>query len=179
MADDTTFADLGAWLLECARAALALTSAGVPGRRYRSVGRPAHDNCCAGQGQLTVARVRTYPSAVFPVPDNDPVPCGGKYTVVQFEVEVIRCAPVPANDGTAPSAELLDASAREIDIDGRAVYDALRCCIQDRIKNWQALDEQAGFEGYVDSQAPVGPEGGCAGTRTVVVLGIPDGCACA
>lgn len=178
MADDTSVYDLGAWLLECARAALADTSGGAPGRRYVSVGRPAHDNCCAGGGQLTVASIRKYPSSAFPTPTTDTAPCGGKYLVVQFEIEVIRCAPSPAPDGTAPSAALLNDSARAIEVDGRAVYSAVRCCMSERIRGWQQGGFAAGFEGYIDSQVPVAPEGGCAGSRTTVVVGVPDGCDC-
>ena len=179
MADDTTIFDIADWLLECSRAAIAQTSAGAPGRRYVSVGRPAHDNCCAGGGQLTVAKIRNYPSDEFPTASTQSTPCGGRYLVVQFEIEVVRCAPVPANDGTPPSAELLHASAREAEVDARAVYKGVRCCMAERVRHWQDGGWAAGFEGYIDNQVPITPEGGCNGSRTTVVVGVPDGCDCA
>lgn len=172
MSDDTVVYDLAADLLECARAALAGTSQGAPGRRYVSVNRPAHDNCCQAQGQLTVAIIETYPSREFPTRVTDPAPCGAPYTVVTFEVEIIRCAPMSANDGTPPSAALLSASARDVEIDARAVWAGVMCCLLDRV----ALG--LGFEAYGAGQVRIQPQGGCTGSRATFVAGLVDQCLC-
>lgn len=158
-------------ILECARSGLEATSNQAPKRVYVSMGEPAHDDCC--DGQLVAWWSRQYPSAAFPDADVRNALCGWAQTAVEVNVEIVRCSPgVNPNTGEAPSVEVLAEVARVNYVDARAVWTSVLCCLTEHIRppsRWSAI---------VAGQVPVGPSGGCVGSRMTVVIGLADGCAC-
>lgn len=154
-------------LAECVTA-LNDTSNGAPARSYVAEGIPAHDNCC--EGQLTVSIVRRYASTTFPQIDDRPAACSGPYLVVDFAIEAVRCAPVQDDNLNPPTVEALLASARQVEIDARAIWQAVRC--------WLYEERGRPMESLVGLQDSITPEGGCVGTRLAVSVGVLDGCKC-
>jgi len=168
--DDTLILDAVRVLLECARAGVAETSNQAPGRTYVSMGTPAHDDCC--DGQLVAWWTRIYPSGAFPDPDVRNALCGWGMVAVDVSIEIVRCSPASGINGAPPSVDALEEVARVTNIDARAVWKAVLCCLQERIRapyRWSAV---------VRDQVAVDPSGGCVGSRMNVTIGLIDGCEC-
>jgi hypothetical protein len=165
--DDVKVWDVLTAILACAEAGLNETSNQAPARSYVAMGEPAHDDCC--DGQLVVWFERIYPSAAFPDEDLRPVVCAGAQTAIVVNVEVVRCAPTYDANGNPPSSAALLASARETNVDARAIWTSVLCCLRLRKDEWSAI---------VNQQAPIGPQGGCVGSRLTVTVGVLDGCEC-
>lgn len=113
----------------------------------------AYDYCagCGGDtcGQAWVRLVSAFPSSALPDPDAD-ARCTGPLAYA-LEVGVVRCAPLPAEDGTPPDAgEHLD-SALQVAQDMQAMLRAMQCCFS------------RGVLHVVGEYTPVGPGGGCVG----------------
>jgi hypothetical protein len=155
--------DIAAALLECARAQLEQTSAGVPDRVCVVPGAElAWDDCECGQ--LTVHITQQYSSKIFPAQDSSPMQrCGTGYIVVVYVVTILRCIPVGDEQGP-PSCTELDAAAQDQAEDARAVWDAVICC----------FSEDADYEFTVLNQAFVGPSGFCGGSALTIAVGLSD-----
>lgn len=160
--------DIANQLLTCARDGIVNACAAPPARSYVSPGTPAFDDCC--DGQLTVHLVRQYPSSTFPAEDTLPGPCRAPYSALQYDITVARCVPSPNDDGSPPSVELLTSASTVLYAEARAVWVAVRCC----------LDELES-RNYVSSSnlgQDIGePDGGCMTYVMHIVIGIPD-CGC-
>ena len=168
--DDTLILDAAQTILDCARAGLEATSNQAPARVYVSMGEPAHDDCC--DGQLVAWWSRQYPSGTFPDEQFRSALCGWTQTAVEVNVEVVRCSPGPDVNGNPPSVQALEEVSRVTYIDARAVWTSVLCCLVHHVRppsRWSAV---------VGQQVPIGPEGGCVGSRMTVVVGLIDGCAC-
>lgn len=154
--------DTAAQLLECARAKVAATEAGVPARVCVVPGAElAWDECECGQ--LTVHVLRQYPSRVFPTEDRVPMaPCSTAYLVAVFAVTILRCVPIGGEDAIPPTCEELDAAARTQADDALAVFNGVMCCIDDGLREFIVLD-----------QPTVGPAGQCAGSQLTIAVGFP------
>lgn len=164
--------NLGALLLECACAKLSETAAGCPGRRCLVPGAvPEHVDCC--EGQLTVNILRGYPSFVFPNPAlgaQTRSNCDAPFTVITYAIEIIRCAPV-GNRERAPTCDKLDESAFKTMVDMEAVRQGVVCCLRDRDSIVPHIGEP--YEWILGDQETYGPEGGCVGSTTIVLVGLP------
>lgn len=166
--NDTVLFDVADELLQCAATALdERTTAGAPDYQAVVVGLPAHDNCCAGQ--LTVSLVRQYASGIFPEEDTTTTPCGPPYTVLVFDVEIIRCAPTLDGLGNFPDYTVLTEAARLIYIDAQAVWAGIACCLKAREYTWNSS---------MRNQEMITPDGGCHGSRLRVYVGLTNGCGC-
>lgn len=166
----TLVADASEAILDCVVASLDESPAQSPARAYISVGEPAWDDCC--DGQVAVWWSLVYPSSTFPDSDTRPVQCPSPITAIEFQVEIVRCAPGPDQNGVGPSVEALMESARLTDLDARAVWLGVMCCLRthkEHPDNWSSI---------VAGQVPVGPEGGCVGSRLTFTVGVIDGCGC-
>lgn len=106
------------------------------------------DNLC---GQAWVRLATMFPSAIFPTLDIT-AKCTSPLAI-QLEIGIVRCAPMPTSDGTAPSLQdQLEASALQI-ADAMAMRRAIMCCAKVNSRRDNLL------VGYT----PVGPIGGCVG----------------
>jgi hypothetical protein len=170
---DNVIFDAAQSILDCVIEALDASVNQTPRRAYISIGEPAWDDCCdgAGGGQLVVWWANVYPSRAFPDADVGPVNCHAPFTAVQFNVEIVRCAPSSDENGEPPSVAALMASAEETMADARAVWRGIVCCLRthDIDDNWASI---------IESQVPTGPEGGCVGSLTTFTVGLIDGCGC-
>ncbi|WP_228980126.1 hypothetical protein [Streptomyces sp. DH12] len=172
-------------VLGCVCAALEVTAAevegqpGCPCRVCVVPGQPAWDSCddpCTGEtgGQLTVHVARIYPSTTFPTEDREvrgvrsctPPPV----TAVELVVTLLRCAPLPTEDGCPPSCDELGAAARTLHLDATTIYNALLCCLPG------TSTRRRGRRFVLGAQRTLGPEGGCVGIEQRATVALP-GCA--
>jgi hypothetical protein len=160
---------------------------GCPCRACVVPGQAAWDSCedpCDGSGgtggQLTVNVARMWQSSLetFPSTESRDSQVRGKrgcvlpqLTAVELVITVLRCVPVPSDDGCPPSCEDLAAAARVINIDGASVVNALDCCLPGLGTRRQGLIYSVGI------QRQVGPQGGCAGVEQRVTVGLVN-CRC-
>ncbi|MFI7467417.1 hypothetical protein [Nonomuraea sp. NPDC049646] len=177
--------DLMRVMLACVCEALdeaALAVEGHPGCPCRAcvvAGPPAWDQCtdpCGGDqvgGQLTVHLERIFPSTEFPQEDRQVRGTPGcrapATTAAEIVVTLLRCAPVLDERGCPPACEVLESSARTVHVDAATVYSALMCC----------LPHTAGRRGrrfLMGRTRVLGPQGGCVGVETRVIVALA-GCA--
>ncbi|WP_405759432.1 hypothetical protein OG234_13150 [Streptomyces sp. NBC_01420] len=163
---------------------------GCPCRSCVVPGMPAWDSCDdpCGQnsaggagGQLTVNVLRVFQSTDFPSADRGLPPAAARGTrmhcappanlAVELAVTLLRCAPVPDEDGCPPSCEDLEATARILHTDMATVYNALLCCLPG------STERRRGRAVFVGDSRTIGPQGGCVGLEQRVTVGIP-GCLC-
>lgn len=161
--------DLAAHLLECVALRLGPRSPAracvVPGTEV------SFENCCGSDqgGQLTINVISTYPSRIFPDPDRgQPQNCPPPYIVAQYGVTLLRCTPV--GSGTkAPTCEQLDANAQLTMRDQEEVQAGVICCLQDEDTITTLIGQQIVW--VLNDQATIGPQGGCAGSQQLVLVG--------
>lgn len=165
--DDPKVYDVVRAIFDCVRFGLGETSNQAPARAYVSMGVPAWDDCC--DGQLVVWWSRVYGSSTFPDADTRPIVCQSPWTVVEVNVEIVRCIPGSDRNGNPPSVESLEEAARVANVDARAVWTAVQCCLVNHREVWEAR---------VTGQVVAGPDGGCVGSRLTILVGVIDGCAC-
>ena len=148
-------------VLEAVRAVFAAAGVDLPDRQYAAsaaVGSIAWD--CA---QLVVGVGRIFPGipgAEFT--GQDLAGCRGP-RVQSMAVVLLRCVPVPDEEGEPPTSAELDTSAAELLADADLLHDGL---IDHLLANGAAWnDVRAWRVGALDA---VGPEGGLAGWSLVV-----------
>jgi len=165
-------------LRECVSQRLAETPGGEPERSCVVAGHVAWDDCECGQ--LTVSIVRTYFSSNFPNEGNvDPAPagnrgCGPPLMVVEYDITILRCAPIGDSDDLAPTCEALDAAAQVAAYDAWAVRWGAHCCL----KAWaKSNDPNISIADFVfRGQEFVGPSGMCQGSTLKVLVGLINAC---
>lgn len=140
-----------------------ITDAGLPVPAFLGIlpGSMIAADYCGDEecGQAWVRLATVYPSQNFPNPDDSAVE-PQSYLAYSIEVGILRCAPMPADDGTPPSvAEQLE-SARLQMADMSAIRRAIQCCL-DQLERPYLLG----------SYDPIGPEGGCVGGSWSFTLG--------
>lgn len=101
------------------------------------------------EGQAWVRLVSAFPSLIFPTQDQTPRNCATP-RVGQFEVGIIRCAPMMSEGGDAPSAEEEFEAVRLQLADMQAMRRAIQCCMG-KMKH------------VLGVYTPIGPEGGALG----------------
>lgn len=169
--DDTILYDVAQIILACARDALDETFAGAPEKSYVVIGTPAHDDCCADGGQLTITLTRQYASTQFPSEDITQVQCGPAFTALDLDVEIVRCHPSIDELGRAPTIEEMENAAQTAYVDMLTVWNAVACCLI-------VMREQQNWSSVMRRQVPISPEGGCAGSRLSITIGLTRGCEC-
>lgn len=139
MTTPAAFFDLAEALLDCVCAQMTEIAdtdadyAGCPCAVFVSNGPPAHDFCCepcdgTAGGQVTVHVETVYPSDNFPDPSETYEPCRATTWVAALTVTVVRCAPIPDEQGRVDPTENA-AVARTQSIDAYAALQALSCCL--------------------------------------------------
>lgn len=166
--------------------------AGCPCRACVVPGSPAADGCDGGcnvqpgqfPGQLTVNVVRMYASDLQNFPrETGLLSFGGQVTgvhdlkncampqttAVELLVTVWRCAPGPSADGCPPSCADLNAAAMQMHADMLAVQQGVLCC-------YSATDtsRRHGRRWVMGQTTTLGPQGGCAGFQTSIVVALDD-----
>lgn len=118
----------------------------------------------SGEGQAWVRLMNVYPSSAFPAADTTLRSSCASPLAAQVEMGILRCAPMPGDDGTPPGmSEQWEATRLQM-ADMRAMYSAVRCC----------YDKQEAM--VLGQYNPVGPAGGIVGgTWQVWLAGWPKG----
>lgn len=127
------------------------SSCGCPCRAGVVYGAPAWDNCC--DGQLTVFVERIYVQSEFPQTMTGEIICSSPLAA-DMSLQLLRCAPVLDDDGSAPSIAVLSEHAAQMLQDWYITQRALICCLA-TYRKYRAFTLR-------DSR-PVGPQGGCSG----------------
>lgn len=143
-------------------------SAGVdlPPRRFVSNGETAHD-----MEQLTVSFLRSYgvPPLGTPASESIEITQCLMWRAAQFEVRLLRCAPVGVAraDGTfnPPSVASMEANAEEVMADERLITS----CVLDA---YRADAFGIGPNLALEDWAWLGPEGGLVGGRLRLRIGL-------
>lgn len=143
-------------------------------------GQIAWDQCdcdCggAGSGQLALTVPNMYPSRTFPIDGstdgNQDVSCALPWLVFAVTVELTRCVPSITAEGNPPPCDDLSAAAADWWTDVITVRKALGCCLKAMLANRTIVKFALG------GSVAKGPEGGCAGSETSLLVGIPN-CVC-
>ncbi len=141
-----------------------------PGRLGIVPGAIAWDDCDCDGGMLAVAGARTYLSDTFPEQQEEKVgaQCDAAWEVMDFVVQLIRCAPQPADGQLSPSVKALESSGAIVLRDAAeltSIASRLMCAIKDD----QIVDYMIN---PVEAQ---GPEGGCVGNEIHLIVALPRG----
>lgn len=169
-------ADLFAWadrLLTCAAASLdANTDAGAPDRKAVVPGSDlVWDECECGL--LAVQTPRIFLSDSFPIvkqtgPFNR---CHGAiFTVVQYQVSILRCVTQPEGNEEAPAASAMTGDSI-IDLEDRwAVRRGVECCLA------KEADDHPGTAPLylIGEQLALGEGGKCAGSQLNVMVALKN-----
>ena len=127
------------------------------------------DQCCEGEAYVKI--VDTYPSSLFPQPDEYiKSQCQARRRTVALELGVIRCI---SDD---PDCDESDYALRRNAADGEAAF-AAACCFDKVVQRADVIGR--GTATFFGGWTPSGPDGGClAGTMPVFVSIPGPGCAC-
>lgn len=151
-------------VLDCVCDALMEQSdCGCPCRKFVTIGQPVWDSCCDG-GQLAAFIDRLYVNGAFPATENGVITCTAPLSA-EVTIQLIRCVPTVAEDGTAPNAQELSDSSRSIYSDMYIAYRAVICCLA-QYKKYRRFT-------MGDSRS-VGPQGGCAGFEIRFTVDLVD-----
>jgi hypothetical protein len=152
---------------------------GCPERTCVVPGTPAWDSCgemdCPGAvgGQLTVHFVGIRPGerdrATLQMAARGCTP--PPVTVAELVVTLLRCAPMPDDQGCPPTCEEMEMAARVLHADAVTVWQALTCCLPEisgsrRAPKWELLS----------GPQTVGPQGGCVGVEQRLRVTLPAVC---
>lgn len=166
MTDNARWYRIGAQLVQAAYTGLS----SKPQRSGQVPGEIAWDSCDCG-GMLAVATPRVYFSETFPEEAENVVSarCQAPYEVAEFTVSVVRCAPQPQGQESAPRADELDAAAGLLLQDMAETMDAVAALLC-------RLEDAGDVVDYLINPAEqVGPEGGCVGFTLRVRVGLVRG----
>lgn len=167
MADDPIYTILDQILGEV-QGRLTGTAGGEAGRVCVYPGLIAWDDCECGQ--LAGSITKTFLSDNFPLPftgrgHGETTSCTPAYHVVEMVVSLVRCAPSPQGDDIAPTCAALAAAAKVWAADAAIVIRGVLCELEEFKDIGTIIDYR------VDTQTPVGPQGGCVGTDTHFLVG--------
>jgi hypothetical protein len=169
-------------ILSCAQSGLADSSGGSPSKACVVTGEVAYDACECGQ--LMVSMARTFPSVTFPEQNigtgtAQQAKCGAPYIVVEYNVVMLRCAPM-IGEGTTEidiPCDKLTASAMEVMEDASIIRAEVFCCLKDLSRT--PTPEGLKISNFlVGEQTATGPEGGCVGTSLNVMIALNNMCGC-
>lgn len=120
-------------------------------------GEIAWDHCDCGLFAQTITE--TYPSNSFPSPASDDrqTACGPNMFVVNVSAVVIRCAPNPPDNATAPTCAALEDGAVQLECDRYALRRGVTCYLRSLRESYAIIDYA------VSSVTATGPQGGCVG----------------
>lgn len=163
---------IGSLLLDCVCDTMAQTEAGCPDRRGWVPGLDAEAvNCCDPGGQLTINIRNAYPSKQFPIVNTgSPTNCDDPYWVVMYQLTALRCMPV-GDMQHAPTVDALDDTAYRDVLDRAAMRTGVYCCLTNREVAEPVIG--AGYQWIFGDHTSYGPEGGCVGSKLLILVGVP------
>ena len=144
------------------------TLGGRPQRVSVVPGAIAHDACDCGA--LYVSPGDFFLTDTFPQSlgaDTRDTPCELSWAVSRITVELMRCAPQPTGNATAPSVQALDKAAQIYVSD--AYY--VRTSTLRYLCGLKSSDSIIDFA--LGDQSQNGPAGGCVGTSLIVYVELP------
>jgi hypothetical protein len=143
-----------------------------PGRACVVPGAIAWDACDC-DGMVAVSVTRTFLSSSFPAEAAAiSTPCDAADLAADLQVQVLRCAPTPDEEGTPPGCEQLTAAALQVVTDAWQARLGAYCTLRD-------LRVAKRIEAFrVASQPVLGPEGGCCGSQLALTVATRGGCGC-
>jgi hypothetical protein len=170
---ETRIIDICSCIVTGVGVALGSSIGGTVDREIVTFGEIVWDQCDCGQLAVTVKQM--YPSNFFPNDDsNTRSNCGQPLLVIKLGVSVVRCVPVPDENGVAPEpTELRDASYIAMS-DAFIVRETVRCILQ----GWYDAAPQLIADFNLGAQMVAGPQGGCGGTELDVAFALFIGCEC-
>lgn len=133
-------------------------------------GEVAWDECECGQLAQSITQV--YPSSTFPVLSSNVshTKCGPPLVVVEVSLSVVRCVPIPDQNGKSPKCSHLQTSAITLEADRFATKKALLCCLSDSYQQNNIINFTIG------SAISVGPQGACSGFTITYSVGFTNAC---
>lgn len=158
---------------DCAYEAVSATAAGPPARSCIVPGEVVWDECNCGMLAVNwrvVSRSNSFPASSA---ETSQTSCSTPYTTVQVGVTMLRCTAGMDENGEAPSCAALEDDAFVLSADMVAIRSVLGCCLQDLYRNGSLADWALG------QTVALGPQGGCDGSLTDLVLGFNGGGCCA
>jgi hypothetical protein len=150
---------IAATVLAAVKAQLVNVGAELPRRVCVVPGGIAWDECECNGGQLAVTLTRSYMADSFPLQAIKPQwNNAAGYIIMEFVVQIIRCAPNMDDQGNPPSCDSLDKSAQAVLVDAYEVM----CVTASTLAAMTTVD----IDDYVlYDQVFVGPEGACVGSE--------------
>lgn len=158
---------------DCAFDAVSLTAAGPPQRSCVVPGEVVWDECQCGMLAVNwrvVSRSNTFPASAS---ETSQTSCATPYTTVQVGVTMLRCTAGMDENGEAPTCAALEDDAFVMTADMVAIRGALGCCLQSMYRDGNLADWAMG------QTISIGPQGGCDGSFTDLILGFSGGGCCA
>lgn len=160
---------------QCAVDEITATGAGALTRVCLHVpGEIAWDDCACGSFQQTVTTFLWSDNATGPIPEyrDDQSYCGPNFIGVEVAAEVLRCIPGVTNEADAPDCDDLAAASRDWHLDAYAMRNGIVCCLREMLT-------ARTIEGWsIVSHTPLGPLGGCGGSRLTYRFWLPNCDAC-
>lgn len=118
-------------------------------------------------GLLAVSLNQVFVSDSFPLPYTDRSnPCGGAWSVGEFVVQVLRCAPSPEGQSLAPTVASLEASSLEVQRDAYELLTAVQALLCGLLADGSIVDFM------VNPLTAQGPSGGCVGNEIRLLVGL-------
>lgn len=159
-------------VLDTVRGQLSATTSGWPAeaRSYLVPGQLAWDECECGL--LAIEWLAIPYSGAFPTPRQLLADGCRPYLALQARVTALRCAPMPPQNGSAPSPEALQAAAIVNLDDAEAVFAGTNIACRALVDNDVVLNFA------ISAVIPAGPQGGCVGVSQEFYLGFPNRWGC-
>lgn len=153
-------------LLACACDALNQFGAcPCPCRIFISAGPPVWDNeACCSDGQLTIHMERMFVHGNFPAEQGLVNVCVAPLAA-EFNITLLRCFPTVRDDGSAPTANEIQAASESIYQDLYVMTKRVICCLANKGRNQKSV-----FRG----SRIVPPSGGCIGAELRLTIELPD-----
>lgn len=136
-----------------------------PARSSVVPGAIAWDACDCGL--LAVSLNQIFVSDNFPLQYTERAnPCGGAWSVGEFVVQVLRCAPGPDGQSLSPTVAELEASALVVQVDAYELQSAVQSLLCGLLADGSIVDFM------VNPLTAQGPSGGCVGNEIRLFVGL-------
>lgn len=138
---------------------------GCPCRAFVTVGSPVWDiESCCSDGQLAVYVKDIFPFSNFPSRNGEANICSPSLAA-NVSVQLLRCWPTMAEDGTAPTGPAIQQASEDLYRDMYLLTWGLVCCLKTNSRRRKYI---------LNGSRPVGPQGGCAGIEVDFTIELLD-----
>lgn len=143
---------------------------GIDRACYVVPGDIAWDECHCGMLAQTITQIQPTSSAPQPAVNVRWTACGPGIALVNVTLVVIRCVPIPDENGNPPTCDALDDAAVILEQDRHLMRKTVACYLQTLRSGYEIL------EYGVNVAASVGPLGACAGVELPYWFAVQDDC---